>query len=304
MLRSLLFPAVLLVAAVPLDAQARRDRDRDYESRVDTTLNFDRRGAVSLTVGGGEIVVSTWDRPQVRVRARSERSTIRMDASASRLSLDVTRNRSGETVFEVTVPAGVHVTARATSGDIRVTGTKGIVEAGSQSGDILVDDAAERIELRSFSGDITGRNLRGNVEVNALSGDIDLSGVHGDVDATGVSSDIAMRGITARYVRAKSTSGDITFEGTVDNTGRYELGSHSGSVYLTVPQNTGALLTVSTYNGSIESDFPITLKPGEHGIGHSRRYTFEIGRGDARISAESFSGDITIRSTGRPTPDR
>jgi hypothetical protein len=59
------------------------------------------------------------------------------------------------------------------------------------------------------------------------------------------------------------------------------------------------LFTVATYSGSIESDFPITLKPGEHGIG-TRRFTFEIGKGDARISAESFSGDVTIRTTTRP----
>lgn len=311
MSRTLLYPALLLAMAAPLalvplsagQAQQTR-RDEPFEGRVDTTLAFDRRGTVALTLGGGEIIVTAWDRQQVRVRARSERSAIRMDATSGRLSLDVVRNRGGETTFEVTVPMGVHVNARATGGDINITGTKGIVEAVTQNGDILVDDAAERIELRSFSGDITGRNLVGSVEVNSLNGDIDLSTVRGDVDATGVSSDIDLRNVTARYVRAKSTSGDISFDGAVDNTGRYELGSHSGSVHLTVPQNTGALLTVSTYNGSIESDFPITLKPGEHGIGQTRRYTFEIGKGDARISAESFSGDITIRSKTRPTTDR
>ena len=305
MSRTLLFPALLVLAAAPLHGQQnRRDRDDEFESRVDTTITFDRRGTVSLGITNGEIIVSTWDRPQVRVRARSERSAIRLDATSSRISLDLVRSRGGETVFEVAVPAGVQVTARATSGDVSITGTKGIVEAATQSGDIMVDDAADRVELRSFSGDITGRNLSGNVEVSSVSGDIDLSALRGDVEATGVSSDIDLRGITARYVRAKSTSGDISFDGAVDNAGRYELGSHSGSVYLTVPQTTGALLTVSTYNGSIESDFPITLKPGDHGIGHSRRYTFEIGKGEARISAESFSGDITVRSKGRPTTDR
>ena len=39
-------------------------------------------------------------------------------------------------------------------------------------------------------------------------------------------------------------------------------------------------------------------------MGHTRRYTFEIGKGDARIGAESFSGDITIRAKSRPTTDR
>jgi len=303
MSRTLLFPALLLFGAAPLAAQG--SRSSEHESRIDTTIAFDRRGTVALSVGGGQIVVTGWDRPQVRVRARSERSTIRMDATSGRLTLDIARSRGGETTFEVTVPTGVHVSARATSGDIRITGTKGIVEAGAQSGDVHVDDAAERIELRTLSGDITGRNLAGNVDANSLSGDIDLSGVRGDVDATGVSSDVTLRNVTSRYVRAKSTSGDVAFDGAVDGAGRYELRSHSGSVSLMVPQNTGALVTISTYNGTIDSpDFPITLKPGDHGISQTRRYTFEIGKGDARISAESFSGDIMIRSRSRSTPDR
>jgi DUF4097 and DUF4098 domain-containing protein YvlB len=157
------------------------------------------------------------------------------------------------------------------------------------------------IDLGSLSGDISARGLSGSVEVNAISGDIVLTDVKGDIEATSVSGGIELRNVIARYVRARSTSGDISYDGVIDSTGRYELGSHSGSVDLTIPQNTGALLTVSTYNGSIDSDFPITLKPGEHG---SKRYTFEIGKGDARISAESFSGDITIRSKVRRPPER
>lgn len=303
MFRTALYPAVLLLAAAPLVAQQSR-REDGSESRVDTTIAFDRRGTVAMSIANGEIIVTSWERPQVRVRARSERSAIRMDASSSRVTLDIARGRGGETTFEVTVPVGVHVSARSMSGDIRISGTKGSVEASTQNGDILVDDAAERVDLRSVSGDISARNLNGVIEVGSLNGDVDLANVRGDADATSVSGDIDLRDVTARFVRAKSTSGDISFEGTVDNAGRYELGSHSGSVFLVVPPSTGALLTVSTYNGSIESDFPITLKPGEHGIGHTRRYTFEIGKGDARISAESFSGDITVRAKGRATPDR
>jgi len=40
--------------------RSRRDYDRDYRSSVDTTLDFDRRGLVSLTLGSGDIVVTAW----------------------------------------------------------------------------------------------------------------------------------------------------------------------------------------------------------------------------------------------------
>jgi DUF4097 and DUF4098 domain-containing protein YvlB len=304
MKRSLLLCVLLLAPAMAAAAQStRRDRDQEYQSSIDTTFAFDRRGTVVLAVGTGEIDVTAWDRPQVRVRARAERSEIRMDATSTRLSLDISRPRGGDTRFEITVPIGVRVSARATSGDISIAGTKGGVEVRTQSGDLTVSDVAEVIDLNSYSGDIVARGLTGNVEVTTLNGEVTLTDVKGDVEVTSVSGDIDLRSVVARYVRAKSTSGDVTYDGAVDGTGRYELGSHSGSVYLTIPQGTGALLTIATYSGSIESDFPITLKPGEHGIGSSKRFTFEIGKGDARVSAESFSGDITIRSRDR-RPDR
>lgn len=312
MTRPFVLVALLIAAALPAPAAAQdrdrdryRDRDGDYESVIDTTFNFDRRGTVSLSVGSGEIIVRAWNRDQIQVRARSERSVIRMDASPLRVSLDLSRPRGGDTRFELSVPVGVRVNARATNGDISIIGTKGGVEARTQSGDLIVEDAADMIDLGSLSGDVSARGLTGNIDISAVSGDVELADIKGDVEATSVSGDLDLRNVVARYVRAKSTSGDVTYDGTIDTTGRYELGSHSGSVYLVIPQSTGALLTVSTYTGSIESDFPITLRPGEHGIGSGpKRFTFEIGKGDARVSAESFSGDITIRSKGRRPTDR
>ena len=302
MRRKLPLTVFLLAAALPAIgvAQQRGRGDEEYESRIDTTFAFDKRGNVVLSVGNGEIIVTAWSRDQIRVRAVSERNAIRMDASPARLSLDISRQRGGDTRFEITVPVGVRVSARATTGDVSVSGTKGGVDASTQSGDLTVEDAADMIDLRSMSGDIIGRNLPGNIEVNAMSGELMLTDVRGDVDATSVSGDIDLRNVTAKYVRARSTSGDIAYDGNVDPAGRYELGSHSGSVYLTIPQTTGALLTIATYSGEIDSpDFPITLKPGEHAIGATKRFTFEIGKGESRISAESFSGDITIRSKAR-----
>lgn len=296
---------LLLAATAPLAAQRRGE---DYQSRVDTTLAFDRRGTVTLTIGDGEIIVSAWDQDRVRVRATSERGDIRLDASTARLALDVIRGRGSDARFEVTVPAAARVSARASNGDISITGVRGGADAVTQSGDIRLEDIAELTEVRSLSGDITVRRVAGPVEVGTTAGDVVISDVRGDVEASSVSGDVALRSIVARYIRGRSTSGDISYEGAVDPTGRYEFVSHSGEVYLTLPQTTGALLTIGTYSGSIDSDFPITLKPGDQGGG--RRFTFEIGKGDARITADSFSGDITIRTIGgtpttpRPPTDR
>ena len=86
-----------------------RNRDREFQeaqSRVDTTFAFGATGVVDLRQISGDIVVTTWDRPEARVRAYAERGRVRTGFSSSRLSLDIeaVRGRVGDSRFEVTVP--------------------------------------------------------------------------------------------------------------------------------------------------------------------------------------------------------
>jgi len=304
MSRTALLGLCLFVAAAPSALRA-QDEDDDYRSRLDTTLAFDKRGTVTLELQQGEIIVRAWNRPQIQIRAYSERGTIRLDASPMRVALDLGRDRGGDSHFEVTVPEGARVNAQTIGGDITIHGTKGAVEAQTQSGDVDVQDAAELVDLSSVSGDVRATTLSGDIQARVVSGDVELTDLTGDIEAGSVSGDVMIRDATSKFVRAKSTSGDVSFDGAIDPNGRYELGSHSGEVEISIPDGASATFTVSTYNGTIDSDFPITLRPGEHGIGATKRITFEIGKGDARISAESFNGDVTIRSKGsRPPKDQ
>ena len=65
----------------------------------------------------------------------------------------------------------------------------------------------------------------------------------------------------------------------------------------------GALLELETFSGRINSDFPLTLQPGETGGRRGRRMEFTIGNGGARVTAQAFSGNINIRR-GTTTTDR
>ena len=299
--------ASMLVTATARDASAQRRRSTEYASRVDTTFAFNKNGSITVSATNGDIVISGWSRDQIHIRALSDDDNIRLDASSSRMSLEVGGNRrGGDTRFEVSVPYGVRVMATARSGDISVRGTRGQVEAHAQSGDVQIEDVTTRLDVNTFSGDLTASNIAGDAQIGTISGSVRLTDMRGSVEANTVSGDIDLRNVTARLVRAKTTSGDVTFEGSVDPSGRYELGAHSGDIRLHIPRDASAQLTVSTWSGGINSQFPITLRPGEHGIGAAtaKRFTFDIGGGAARITAETFSGDITITSNGRGASER
>ena len=208
-MKLLSFVALGLALASPLAAQRSRDRDRDrdpddeYQSRLDTTLAFDRRGVVDLSIVTGDIVVSGWNRDEVRIHAYSGRGELHSELTRGRVALEVRSRRGhiGDTRFELTVPVGTRVISNSTSGDISVRGVKGEVEAHTVSGDLEFDDADGRVTFDVVSGDVSGSRIRGNVHGSSVSGDIELEDVIGDVEASSTSGEIALPNAQSKFVR-------------------------------------------------------------------------------------------------------
>jgi DUF4097 and DUF4098 domain-containing protein YvlB len=292
--------AALALSAPPTLAAQRDSRDSDeIRSRIDTTVALSGNGTVDLSLVSGEIVVTSWDRNEVRVHATSERGILRFDASPSRVTLGVRsdRGRLGDTRYEVTIPRSVRLVAQGVSGDVSTRGGSD-VEAHSVSGSVEVVDATGKVTIESVSGDASAQRVGAGVKASTVSGELTLSDVTGDVDANTVSGDIILDGVKSSFVRTNTTSGEIQFAGTLDPKGRYEFNSHSGDIEIAVPGG-GATLDVHTFSGDVESDFPMTLQPGARSGERGKGMQFTIGGGGARISAQTFSGDITIeRSSG------
>lgn len=302
---SLVFATAVAVAALlpaPASAQRERgDRPRGAESQIDSTFTFSRTGVVDLTQISGDVIVTAWDRGEARVRAFTERGQLRATLSSSRITLEVERERGrvGDTRFEVSVPVGVRVLARSTSGDVTVRGTRGAVEARSTSGDVVVEDATDRIVLESLSGDVRASRLTGTVRGESVSGTLELRDVTGEIRAETTSGDISLTDVTSRTVVATTVSGEVEYDGTIDANGRYEFHAHSGDIRLEIPESASAQFTVETFSGSLDSEFPLTLLPGQRTTGRPRRFEFTLGGGGARITADSFSGDVIIGRRAR-----
>jgi DUF4097 and DUF4098 domain-containing protein YvlB len=268
-------------------------RVRDAGSRIDTTLALAADGTVDLNLVSGRITVTSWNQNQVKIRAVSDRGILQLDATPSRVGLSVRSSRGdmGDTRYDVTIPAGARVITRSISGDIETRGG-GDVEAHSVSGEITMSEVAGRATIEAVSGDVRVSRVGRGVRATGVSGDLRLADITGDVDVRTVSGDVELDGVRSSFVRAGSTSGDIRFSGALDAQGRYELNSHSGDITLRIPQ-TGATFTVQTFSGEVQSDYQMTIAPGSQG--RRQRMQFTINGGGARVSAETFSGDIIIQ---------
>jgi len=285
------------------DRERAREESQDAQSRIDTTFAFNRNGDVDLTEISGDVIVNGWDRNEARIRAYAERGRFRSSISSSRLSLETeaVRGRVGDSKMEVWIPVGARVVARSTSGDVTVKGTKSSVDARSTSGDVVVSDATDRITIESVSGDVRASQLSGDVRSESVSGTIEIRDATGPVRAETTSGDVSLLGVTSRNVYTTTVSGEVEYDGTIDTSGRYEFHAHSGDIRLGIPESASAQFSIETFSGSLDSEFPITLLPGQRTTGRPRRFEFTLGSGSARIIAESFSGDIVLARRARQT---
>jgi DUF4097 and DUF4098 domain-containing protein YvlB len=285
------------IAALPADARAQTGRSTRRD--IDTTFFFSKIGTVLLGNGAATIVVTGWDQTSIRVKARTDDGLLRFEATSSRLVVETSRQHD-DAVIQVMVPRGVRVVARTNSGDITIKDTQGDAEAETSSGDVLIIGARD-VEATNLSGDLDVRQASGSTTLSSNNGDCSVSESKGSVEASSVSGDVRISKSLSKVVRAETTNGTVSFEGEIVADGRYELVSHSGDIWLALPKTASAQIGVTTWSGSVESEFPITLRPGfgtSANDATTKRFTFTLGQGSARVTAETFSGDVSITSSG------
>lgn len=291
--------AVITAAGGTQKAGAQDDR---YRERIDTTVTMDRGGNLNVSVYSGHVNVIGVAGSQMKVKGFVDRGELRFDAHSSSVSMQVDPDgrRGGSAELEISVPIGTRVSIEGYSAPYTVKGVKGEVKLETMSGSVDVSDAVGRTQIETVSGYIKAVNIDGDLRAESVSGRLDISNVAGDIDASSVSGHAWIDGARSKAVKAETVSASVSYSGTIDPAGTYSFKSNSGRITLAVPADIGATVSLETFSGNVDSDFPVTMGAGTNRIGHDSRFEFKIGNGRARITLESFSGNIRIqRGLGR-----
>jgi hypothetical protein len=136
---------------------------------------------------------------------------------------------------------------------------------------VKVPDGVE-FDGNTVNGDIIATNLPDDAEVSTVNGDIDVT-ASGSVEATTVNGSIE-----AKLGRASWT-------------GELEFSTVNGGIRVTLPASVDADVKANTVNGSVDSDFAITMQ------GKMRRGSVQgrIGKGGPELELTTVNGSIELR---------
>jgi DUF4097 and DUF4098 domain-containing protein YvlB len=212
------------------------------------------------------------------------------------------------------IGAGGQIRIGNVSGDVIVTGYDGdsIMVTGTKQGR---DRDMIEIEDRSGAGNVDvgvrypkrcncDASVRFDVQVPrsvkydfdqiaSVSGDVHVTGVTGKLHATAVSGDVTVKDVSGT-VSASAVSGDVAVEiSRIDGADEMKFNTVSGDVSVMLPSSLDADVDMSSFSGSIKTDFAIEVRSERYGSRNSARA--KLGDGSRRLKMSSVSGDLSLR---------
>lgn len=254
---------------------------------------------------------------------------IEADRRSAEVNCDVIsmgRGREGAPsgMLTITVPPSSRLEINCISGGVTVTGATDRLDITTMNGSIRLLNGSGRTALETVAGTVTVVDYKGaSLSINAVAGVVSLENVdvEGRLEAESINAGVRMRGVRAAAVSASSVNSTVDFAGSLDPDGNYSFESHNGGITLTLPSNTSAKVRVSTVMGDFETELkgalssgsrqapmapPATPRPGKGrttpptppvpGFMEESDFTVTYGKGEARVSVESFNGPIRIKA--------
>jgi len=282
------------IAQPPIQA---RPGGPEGSQRTDQTIDVAKGTRLVLTNNAGEVTIRSWDRDQIRVQAsHSERE--RVDIQTADMTVRVrgraTRGPADLIDYQVTIPRWMPVNLSGTYLESTIEGTTAEVTVETVHGNVRVVGGSGAITVRSVEGTITVDKASGKVQATTVNEGIRLSNVSGDMSAETTNGDIVIENAQTTSLEASTVNGDVTFNGTMRDSGAYRLTTHGGDIRVGLGGAPNATVFVRTFQGDFAADFPIQLPEGQSARSGSKRFNFTLGSGGARIELQSFNGDILV----------
>jgi DUF4097 and DUF4098 domain-containing protein YvlB len=264
------------------------------------TVDVTKGTRLVLSNQAGEVVVRSWDQDRVRIQAsHGARETISAETTDNTLRIRTQRSGNsrgpgGLVDYQITVPRWMPVNLTGTYLDATIEGTQAEVTVETVHGNAKVTGGNGAVSLRSVEGVITVDKANGRVQANTVNEGIRITNSSGEINAETTNGNIFIDNATTSNLEAFTVNGEVTFNGTIRDSGVYKLGTHNGDIRVGLGGANNATVFVRTFQGDFAADFPVQLPEGQNPRSGSKRFNFTLGSGSARIELQSFGGDIVL----------
>jgi len=304
--------AIALAFSTPAFAQPRdgsADAQQPIQARPggpdvgpgsEKTVDVTKGTRLVLSNQAGEVVVRSWDQDKVRIQAsHGARETISAETTDNTLRIRTqratgSRGPGGLVDYQITVPRWMPVNLTGTYLDATIEGTQAEVTVETVHGNAKVTGGNGAVSLRSVEGVITVDKASGRVQANSVNEGIRITNSSGEINAETTNGNIFIDNATTSNLEAFTVNGEVTFNGTIRDSGVYKLGTHNGDIRVGLGGANNATIFVRTFQGDFAADFPVQLPEGQNARSGSKRFNFTLGSGSARIELQSFGGDIVL----------
>ena len=278
---------------------------RERAPQTDETLTVTRAARLTVENFAGEVILKTWDRDQLRVQARhGARSKVNIRPTQAGVSIRSSSSGAvGSVDYEITAPAWMPIKIDGTFNFVTVEGAQSEVSVETVRGDVIVRGGTGAVTAKSIEGEVVVEGARGRIVASSVNQGIKISGASGDITAETHNGSISLNKIASSNVEVATINGQIVYDGTVTDKGRYRLTTHNGHVTVLIPETSNVTFVVRTYQGTFSSQIPLQGPPREEAR-RGRRLTYTLGNGSAEMEIESLGGSIRVRRPGAPPTDK
>ena len=262
--------------------------------QMDTTFAVSGSGQLDLQNHEGTVVVSTWDRDEVRIHAEWDDGPqpIQIRQAGSTVRVRVRGDLGLPPVdFDLTVPRGMSIAVQGITVGVSIEGSRANIAVHSVEGDVEVTGGSGNVAVQAVEGDVTVHGASGHIAVHSIEGIVVVSESDGTVEVESVDGDVELIDIDSENIGVNVVDGDVTFQGAIHDGGRYFMSTHDGDLNIIVPDDSNARVSIATYDGELESDIPIEIE----GDISKKRFSFTLGTGRALVELSSFDGVIRLQ---------
>ncbi|MGH7604217.1 MAG: M56 family metallopeptidase [Gemmatimonadaceae bacterium] len=265
---------------------------------------------------GGKVIVASWDRSEVSVRAslggrdwRNTRVTLNPIGGNARLESRFTTESNSEStrhVFEITVPRNFSLTLKSSGGSLSMAGVSGSFSGTTGGGEINLERMNGQVNLETGGGDVVVRDSRLSGSVRTGGGVVRMMNVTGNMKGysgtTGIST-VYTDSAEANYgsgsgagigTSSSSSSSSFTFVGPTNGAGssssQIMMASAGGPISLRAAPN-GA--RVVTGGGRIRIGASDGFVYAETGGG-----AIDVGPSRGSVQVQTGAGDVNIELEG------